>query len=162
MTSKDISKTNAHARNLKAIAWVDKYLASATQVILAGTTYTPPALKAALQAQIDADNAVDDLRAQYRQQVVVAKGARTSGRAAWVSLKAYVLSTYGRDAAQVLEEFGISAPKKPGPKTAKGKALASEGATATRKAKKEALAHVANGSSAPSATPPGPTGTPSH
>jgi regulator of protease activity HflC (stomatin/prohibitin superfamily) len=162
MGTKNLSKTTAQALDLKAIEGVDKYLGSVTQVSLSGTTYTPTALKAVLQGEIDADKAVDLARAQYKQQVVSAKGARAKARALRNALRSYVLSTFGADAVQTLEGFGFAVPKPRGPKTAKAKAEGTAAALATRHAKKEAIANVAHAPSTPApAAPPAASGTPS-
>jgi hypothetical protein len=136
------NKTAAQVLNLKAIEGVDKYLANVKTLTIAGTDYTPAALKAVLQAEIDGDNAADESRAQYRQQVVAAKLTRSKGRVLRKGLKAHVLSTFGADNVQTLEAFGISVPKPLGPQTSQAKAQASAAAAATRKARKEALASL--------------------
>ena len=91
-TSNVPNKTTVLALNQKAIEGVDKYLATLKTLTVAGTSYTPSStLTAVLQAEIDGDKAVDDARAQYRQQVVAATLARSNGRAIRKGLKTYVL-----------------------------------------------------------------------
>jgi hypothetical protein len=141
MSSKNIPNKNAaQALDQKAIDSVDKYFAHVKTLTIAGTTYTPATLKAVLEAEIDANKAVDETEAQLRQQVVAARLARAKAQAARKGLKAYVLGTSGADAVQMLKDFGIPVPKPTGPKTARSKAQAADSATATRKAKKEAIA----------------------
>jgi hypothetical protein len=143
MSSKNTpSKNTALALNQKAIAGVDTYFAHVKTLTLAGTSYTPKDLQAVLQAEIDADKAVDTVQAQYTQQVVAAKLARSKGRAVRKSLKAYVLANYGATAVQMLKDLGIPVPKPLGPRTAQSKAQAADKATATKKAKKEAVEAV--------------------
>jgi hypothetical protein len=134
--TKTLNKTTALAQNQKAIEGVDKYLAHTKSLVLAGTTYTPASLTAVLQAEIDGDKAVDEGRAQFRQQVVAARLARSKGSAMRKMLKTYVLNTFGSDAVQTLEDFGFAPPKPTGPRTVKSKAQAVGKAEATRAAHK--------------------------
>jgi hypothetical protein len=147
------NKTTALALNQKAINGVDKYFAHVKTFTLAGTVYTPESLKAVLQAEIDGDKAVDDGQAQLQQQVVAAKLARAKARGARAGLKAYVLGTSGADAVQMLKDLGIPVPKPRGVKTAESKAQAVGKATATRQAKKEAIASIDAPPPAPPASP---------
>jgi hypothetical protein len=137
----NLSKTITLEHNQKAIEGVDKYIATAKTVVIAGTSYTPAALKAVLQAEIDGNNAAAEARSQYKQQVVAARVARSKGRAARMGLKAWVFTNHGADAVQVYEAFGFSAPQAP-QRTVQAKADASAKGTATRKAKKEAIASI--------------------
>jgi hypothetical protein len=150
------NKTTVQVMNTKAIDGVDKYLANIKSLMIAGTSYAPADLKAALQAEIDGNNAADASRAQYRQQVVAARLTRSKGTAVRQALKTWILSTHGADAVQMFENFGIPVPKGPGRKTAATKAEAAVEAAATRKARKEALASLDAG--APSE--PGVAGQP--
>jgi hypothetical protein len=147
------NKTTALALNQKAIHGVDKYFAHVKTFTLAGTVYTPASLKAVLQAEIDANKAVDDGQAQLQQQVVAAQLARAKARGARQGLKAYVLGTSGADAVQMLKDLGIPVPKPRGIKSAKSKAEAVDAATATRQAKKEAIASIDAPPPAPPALP---------
>jgi hypothetical protein len=140
--TKTLNKNAALALNQKAIAGIDTYFAHVKTLTLAGTSYTPATLKAVLQAEIDSNTELDKVEAQYRQQVVAAKLARSNGRAARKGLKAYVLGTSGAQAVQMLKDFGIPVPKSTGVKTAKSKAQAADKAAATRKAHEEAIASV--------------------
>ncbi len=130
------NKTTALAQNQKAIDGVEKYLAHTKTLVVAGTSYTPASLTAVLQAEIDGDKTADAGHAQYRQQVVAARLARSKGRALRKGLKTYILSTFGSDAVQALEDFGFSPPKTP-TRTAKSKAQAVDKAETTRAAHKE-------------------------
>jgi hypothetical protein len=116
----------------KAMSGVDKYLASVTQVTIAGTTHTPASLKAALQADIDTTNAADAARTRWRESVQTAKAARTTAARVRSTLKAYLIGLHGADAVGILEDFGFSPPKSPGRKSAKAKALAVDKSAATR------------------------------
>jgi hypothetical protein len=153
------NRNTALALNQKAIEGVDTYFAHVKSLTLAGTSYTPKDLQAALQAEIDADKAVETVQAQYTQQVVAARLARSKGRAIRKSLKAYVLGNYGAESVQMLKDLGIPVPKPLGPRTAKSKAQAADQATATKKAKQlaidsvESVAAAAPAPVAPAAAP---------
>jgi len=154
--SSNTSKTTTQSRDLKIIAAVDKYFASATQMASAGKTYTPATLKAAFQSEIDANNAADSTRAVFKQQVVEAKAARSSARELRNALKTYILGNYGASAVTMLEDFGMS-PKTKSPPTVDTKAQAKAKAKATREVrhtmgKKQKLAITG----APAANPSSP------
>ena len=155
-----LNKNAAQALDQKAMSGVDKYFAHVKTITLAGTTFTPTALKAVLQAEIDANTSVDETEAQLRQQVVAAKLARAKAQAARAGLKAYVLGTSGADAVQMLKDFGIPVPKPKGTRTVKSKAQSADGSAATRKAKKEAIASLDAPAPAPPALPPAASTTP--
>jgi hypothetical protein len=126
-------------------------------VTVAGTDYTPTTLKAKLQSEIDAVNALDALKAQCKQSVATTKGVRMQMRSFRASLKKFILGTFGQNAVQVLEDFGMSVPKNLGPRTAEAKAESQKKAKATRAAKKKALEGVASASAAAQAAAVGVT-----
>ncbi|HEY2513973.1 MAG TPA: hypothetical protein VGI39_24065 [Polyangiaceae bacterium] len=136
------NQNTARVMDQKIIRGVAKHFAKVTTVTLAGTSYTPAALTAVLQAEIDANTALDQNRAQMKEQVEVAREARAKARAVRKAIRAYVLGTSGANAVQLLEDFGISPPKTPGAKTAEAKARAAAKGTATKKAKAAALKAV--------------------
>lgn len=138
----DPSKTDSVVSDQKAIVGVDKYLGSAASVQLQGKSVAPAAIKATLQAEIDAIKALDAAKAAVRQQVADTRPVRASARSMRAALKKYLLSTYGANAVQVFEDFGIPVPKPLGPQTAEAKAKSAEKGLATRKAKEAALASV--------------------
>lgn len=155
-TSSIPNKATALAQNQQILEGIDTYLAHVKQVTIAGDTYTPADLKAALQAEIDAEKSVTTGKAQYKQQVVAARLARLKGRATRKLVKTYVLASFGAANVQTLETFGIPVPKPLGPRTAQAKAEASADAAATRKAHKEAIASI----DAPAPASPGAAVTP--
>lgn len=146
MTTKnsDPNQTVSVVRDKKAIVGVDKYLGNAQQVQLQGKPYTPAAIKAALQGEIDANQALDLAKAAVKQQVADTRPVRATARTMRGMLRQYILSTYGREAVQVFEDFGIPVPKAAG-RTAKSKAQAADKGNATREAKKAALEKVQPG-----------------
>jgi hypothetical protein len=149
------NKKTALAQNQQAIQGIEKYFAHVKSLTIAGTVYTPANLKATLQAEIDAENSVTEGQAQYRQQVVAAKVARSQGRATRKLIKAYVLTNFGADNVQTLGNFGIPVPKSTSNRTAKSKAQAADRAANTRKLHEEAIASV--DAAAAAAPAPAPT-----
>ncbi len=121
--------------NTKAISGVDKHLASLTSVMIGGTAYTAPALKAVLQADIDATNAADAARTQWNDLLVTAKAARVTGARVRKAIKTYLVGLYGPNAVGILEDFGFTPPKSTANKTAQSKAVAVEKSAATRAAR---------------------------
>jgi hypothetical protein len=156
MGSTKTNKNTALATNQKAISGVSKHFAKVKNVTLAGVSYTPGALKGLFQDEIDANNALDASRAQMSEQVDAAQAVRAKASAARKGLRAYILGNYGAKAVQVLEDFGISPPKAPGPKTAQARADAAKKGVATREAKRKAAkaAVAAAPSTAAGATAP--------
>ena len=114
---------------------MDKHLASLTSILIGGTTYTVPTLKAVFQADIDAINAADAAGTQWKEQVVKAQATRAESARVRSALRTYLIGQYGADAVGILEDFGFSPPKSPGPKTVGMKAQAVERGAATRKAR---------------------------
>jgi hypothetical protein len=156
MGSINPSKTTTLALNKKAISGVEKYFAHVKTLTVAGATHTPQSLAAVFQSEIDANTALEETLALVKQQVAAARVARAKARSTRKGLKTYLLGTTGADAVQMLDDFGMSAPKPTGPRTAKSKAEAVDAAEATRKAKKEALATIGT----IDATPPTPPTAP--
>jgi hypothetical protein len=129
------NKNTALALDQKAVAGVDKYFATVGTLTIAGTSYTPAALKAVFQADIDATVATDTGKAQQKQQVAVQKAARAKAQAARKALKAHILGNFGPAAITMLEDFGIPVPKPAGKKTVASKAKGVANAKATRVAR---------------------------
>ena len=131
----DTNKPTNKDLDTKAMTGVDKHLASLTTIMIGGTAYTGPTLKAVFQADIDATNAADAARTQWKDLLVTAKAARTLAARARLALKSYLVGVYGPNAVGILEDFGFTPPKSPGKKTAKAKADAVEKSAATRVAR---------------------------
>jgi predicted Fe-Mo cluster-binding NifX family protein len=128
------NKNTALATDQKAIQGVGKHFAKVKTLTLAGASYTPASLKALFQAEIEANNALDASRAQMKEQVATTRATRAKATVARKGLRAYILGNYGASAVAMLEDFGMSPPKAPGPKTVTAKAEAVVTATATREA----------------------------
>jgi hypothetical protein len=135
----------------KIIAGVDKYFSTMGKLTVGGTDFTPATLKAKLQSEIDAESALDALKAQCTQVVATTKGVRMQMRTLRAALKKYILGSFGPEALQMLADFGMTVPKNVGPRTAEAKAESQKKAAITREAKKKALASVSSAS--PSPTP---------
>jgi hypothetical protein len=119
----------------KAMSGADKHLGGLASMIIGGTSYTLPTLKAVFQADLDAINAADAAATQWKEQVVKAQATRAESARVRSALKAYLIGQYGADAVGVLEDFGFSPPKPKGPQTVDMKAQGVERAAATRKAR---------------------------
>jgi hypothetical protein len=156
MSNDQPNKNTAVATNQKAILGIGKHFAKVKTVSLAGTSYTPATLKALLQAEIDANNALEGSRAQYKEEVASARTTRAKAAAARKGLRAYILGNYGAGAAQMLADFGMVPPKPMGRRSVQVKAQAATQAAATRKAHDAAKKQVATvvAPTAAQATPP--------
>jgi hypothetical protein len=146
-------RDTAHALDTKAIAGVDKYLVNAASVAIRGTDYAPTDLKVLLQAEIDADKALDEARAEVRQLMAAAAEARAKAAGIRRGLRTYVLATSGPQAVQMLDDFGFSKSASVPTVDAKAKAVAK--AKATRDAHQGSTPTPANAE--PSAPPAKPT-----
>ncbi len=126
-TPKVTNKAKAKARNVKVNAGIDKNLSKKPTITLGGTDYTPATLKAEFDAN---SKAIDDSDAAHGnlQQAVANEKASTKKVVVLLSyLYAYVKATFGKEAVQVLSDFGFTAPKT--------KAQAVDKRAATRKAR---------------------------
>ena len=150
------NNTTALSQDQKVMAGVDKYLANVGQLTFLGTSYTPATLKAVFQGDIDGRNALDTSRAQVKQQVVAMQASRTKVLALRAALRGYILSTYGQQAVQMLQDFGMTVPKARSVSAAT-KAESAAKASATRKAREKAAQAVAP---APATTPQVQTSAP--
>jgi len=119
-------------QDAQPIAGITKYLMGLAALVLAGVSYTPAQVKAILQGDIDATNAVLPAKAAYKAEVVQARAARKLARAILKALKAWVLNQYGT--GKEVAEFGFSAapPRKPSTSV---KAAAVQQTKATRSAR---------------------------
>jgi hypothetical protein len=152
---KSPDKNTAQALDQKAIQGVTKYFAKVKNMTIAGTVYTPVALKAVFQAEIDAITALDTSEAQFKQQAADTRTARAKAIVVRAGLRAYILATYGAAAVQVLGDFGMVVPKPLGKRSAQVKADAVTKAQATREARK-AREEQPSTAGAPSPAAPAP------
>jgi hypothetical protein len=135
-----------------AIAGIEKFFAKVKQITLANVDYSPKAMVAVLQAEIDAVMALDQAKAQLRQQVADSKKVRANALTLRTFLRKYILTTFGSEAFHMLGDFGMKVPKNIGQKTAEVKAQAQAKAKATRKAKRDALKNALSAPAAPAAS----------
>ena len=146
------NKTTALALDQKVLDGVDKYFAKVKTLTVAGTVYTPKALKAVLQADIDAIRSLDSLKAQLAQQVVDADAARAKARDVRRNLKTHILGTYGASALTMLHDFGMNPPKPLGHQKVLVRAAGIMKAAVTRKAHRTMVEAVVPAPIAPAAT----------
>ena len=145
------NKTTALAQNQKILAGVDKYFAKVKTLTVAGTVFTPKALKAVLEAESEAIQSLDAAKAQLMQQVATADAARLKARGVRQDLRTHILGTFGAKAVQMLQDFGMHVPKPLGRQTAIVRAAAVTKAAATRKAHKATVSPVVEAPPAPAA-----------
>jgi hypothetical protein len=120
----------------KAMQGIDKHIPKNASLTLLGSAFTPEALKAVFQAEIDATNAAESARVQWMKVVADQRAIRTRTRPVRQALKQYLLSTYaGTDAVGVLQDFGFGVPRGAGKRTVAVKAQAVAKAAATRTAR---------------------------
>jgi hypothetical protein len=148
------SQTARLARVQRAIAGLQKYLASSPSMVMAAVTYTPAQLQSLLQGYAPTITALQLLHVQLHTAVVGEKAQAAQIDALLSELEVFVVNMFGAKSEQVTE-FGFS-PRKVPVLTAAQKAASKAKAAATRKAKKAALAAVG----APPAGATGASGTP--
>jgi hypothetical protein len=96
-------------------------------------TYTPVALAALFQSQIDALNVVASTRAQWRATVLAARALTLTVNEVYSALQTILRSQYG-NASDALADFGM-APRKVTKKSPLTKVIAAERNLATRTAR---------------------------
>ena len=77
MRTNQLNKNTALATDQKVVQGISKHFAKVKTVTLAGASYTPAALKALFQEEIDANNALDGSRAQLKEQVAAIRAVRS-------------------------------------------------------------------------------------
>ncbi|HEY8040946.1 MAG TPA: hypothetical protein VIF15_14170 [Polyangiaceae bacterium] len=148
MTTKNNNKPVHKEEDTKAMNGVDLHFATAPTLNIGGETFTPTTLKAVFQADIDAIDETDAARTTLKLKVQAAGIARKRVVQVRKVLLAFLIGQNGPGAVQVLEDFGFTVPKPPGPKTVKAKAAGQAKAQTTRDKQKAAKAAEA--------TPPPP------
>lgn len=129
------NKANLTARNATVMAGIQKHLATMTQIQLAGVTYTPASLTAVFQSDSDAIAAATTAHTQWQQNVATQKATNKATQVVLSALRRFLLSYFGTQAVAVLGDFGFTAPKTPGVKTAAAEAASVAKAKATRAAR---------------------------
>jgi hypothetical protein len=122
-------------REQLTLSAIDKYFGSVTQVTLLGTNYTPAALKALIQSDIDAVNLVGTTKAAWSSAVANARVTRATASSVLSALKSVLVQKYGPDDTAVFSDFGDAPPKTAKQPTPAVKAVAVDKRTATRAAR---------------------------
>ena len=157
MTKTKQDKPTRKDLDQKAMDGVDKHLASLATLTVNGEQFTPATLKAVFQADIDAMAQTDATRAQLKAEVQVATAARQRATVVRKALRAFLIGQFGPGAVQLLEDFGFTVPKAPGPKTAKAKAAATAKGVATKARVRTAVAQAKAETPEPATTVPAAT-----
>jgi hypothetical protein len=135
MPGNDKNKVARADRIRKVKAGLQKYFANGN-LTLVGTSYTPAALQALLQADIDANDASTMAREKWLTTVKSARDVDSRTNPVLRAIAAQVKAQYGdtQNAGDILAEFGFS-PRKTVVKTVDVKAAAAAKVRATRKAR---------------------------
>ena len=140
MTNDTNNKPTRIEQDTKAMNGVDLHLANAGTMTIGGEQFTPATLKAVFQADIAATNDTDAAKTTLKQKVLTAQTARKRAAGVRKNLKVFLVGQNGPAAVQVLEDFGFTVPKAPGPKTVEAKAAGQQKAQVTRQKQKAAKA----------------------
>jgi hypothetical protein len=115
------------------IAGSNKHLASTTQIMLAGGSYTPAQITAQLQALVNLRTDVDAAKALTQAKLAVEKTDMPALRIFMDATVTFVKAAFG-NAPDVLADFGLH-PKARTPLTVEAKAAAAAKRKATRAAR---------------------------
>ena len=107
MPRERLSGKKALRRDQKALGAIDKYFGGVQALSIGGTTYTPAAMKAIYEDEIDVERALEAARAALKELLSRAVSVRTRAHTFHKALKAYVLATYGAQAATMLSDFAM-------------------------------------------------------
>jgi hypothetical protein len=135
MPNNDKSKTDRADKIRKILAGLQKYFGNVNLTLL-GTSYTPAALQAFLQADVASNDASTLAHAAWLKTVNDAQDTDAKTNPVLRAIRAQVLAVYGEDqnAANILAEFGYS-PRKKVVLTAQQKADRAAKLRATRQAR---------------------------
>jgi hypothetical protein len=115
------------------ITGMKKHVTKATVIFIDGVPYTPTALSAIFQAEIDTGSAVTPAKGAWQKAVADAKAAKAAAAVVRPGFEQWVLANYGKD-LQALADFGV-APKKPRVIKPATKVASAVKAAATREAR---------------------------
>jgi hypothetical protein len=116
------------------IAGTNKHLASATQIMLAGGSFTPAQVTAQLQALVKLRADVDAARALTKAKLAVQKADMPALRVFMDAMVTFVNAAFG-NAPDVLADFGLNPTKARTPLTVEAKVAAAAKSKATRLAR---------------------------
>ncbi len=163
------NRTNKNGTDQQAIIGIRQDLQTMSSIPMGASTYTPASLAAAIQARIDAANAVGTTRAAWLNAVKTYDALDAQVTVLMRELRNLVIATFGTTSPK-LADFGFKAtvrtPLTPAQKVARAaKALATRKARGTLGKKQKALitgetAAAAAAAAAASATATAPTTTP--
>jgi hypothetical protein len=111
------------------VAGIDKHITG--NVTIGGVSYTPATLKKVFLDENTAIDSAESLQKQWQDQVLATKAAKAQANAAYHSLRTFLIGQYGSKANTVLNDFGMTVPKR-GTTTVAKKAAAAEKRAATR------------------------------
>ncbi len=133
MATRIIGKGQVAAAAKQLIAGTAKRLTGTTQVVLAGSSYTPDQITSKLQQLVNLRSAVDAAKASSTARIAEEATLAPSLIAFASDLRAYVKVTF-KDSPEALADFGIT-PKARVALTGEAKALATAKRAATRAAR---------------------------
>jgi hypothetical protein len=134
-TKTKLNRANLITRNAKVMAGIQMHLATMNVIQLANVSYTPASLTAVFQNDSNAIAAATTAHTQWQQTVATQKSTNKSTQVVLSALRSFLLAYFGKTAVAVLGDFGMTAPKAPGVKTAAAKAASVAKAKATRAAR---------------------------
>jgi hypothetical protein len=117
------NKTQTQAQEQQALVGIDKHFPAGTTLTFKGVSVTPASMKADLSADLAAAAATTTAKAAVTVAVKNEQLTRAKARQTLTLLRDYILLTAGNDAAAILQDCGLTAPKTP-VKTVKVKAKA--------------------------------------
>jgi len=133
MSSNRVNQQDRILRDQKMIEGIKKHLKSAS-IVVAGKTYTSDEVVAALQARVDAANAIAPAKAAWQDLVNTATTQTEQSKSLVSGLRQTVKVMFGQT-AETLADFGIPAPKPRKVLTSEEKVAAAAKAAATRAAR---------------------------
>jgi hypothetical protein len=116
------------------IAGSQKHLATLTQVIVEGSSYTPAQAETQLQAFANLRNDVDTARAALKAKLADETAQAPGLRVFFIAFIQFVRAAFG-SSPDVLADFGLQPKKARAPLTTEQKAAAAAKRAATRKAR---------------------------
>jgi hypothetical protein len=128
------SKGTVVALAQQLIAGTNKHLANTTQVMLAGSSYTPSQVIEKLQNLVNLRRDVDAAKASSKAKLAVETSQMPALRTFMGTLMTFIKAVYANQ-PDVLADFGLH-PKARTPLTARAKTAAAAKAKATRAARK--------------------------
>src|SRR5260370_15367582 len=99
------SHSSVQARDAKIIAGILKRLPNVPSIVLGGVTYTPTSLVALFQSHIDAANAVDSVKGQWKLALEAFRSLTKTIKNAVTGLREFVRQMFN-DAPDALADFG--------------------------------------------------------